>query len=100
MDKYRAKVIFRKFSDGDIIAIFPEEVGTNNPGTCMSYMHIGQHGSCDLIGMTLTNRLARPEEYKDLKAELESEGYDLNILVRIPKDALKIRQAKLKRTRI
>ena len=37
------KVIFRKFKDGEIIALFPG-LKWNNAGDICSYMHIGQHG--------------------------------------------------------
>lgn len=37
------RVIFRKFKDGEIIALFPAIAGTNNYGdTCQSYVHMGQ----------------------------------------------------------
>jgi len=71
-------VIFRKFRDGgDIVALFPEmEEGQN---LCNSYQHVGQHGSASyawLVGGP--NRItvpAKPGEYADLLAELESIGY-------------------------
>ena len=81
-DKEKTKVIFRVFkgyAEGEVIAIFPEELGNNNHWNCASYMHQGQHSSCSpdfLIGVT---RIAKPEEYADLKAELESIGYNLEI---------------------
>lgn len=66
------KVIFRKFKDGDIIALFPALAGSNNPITCASYMHIGQHG--EAVAGTLGTP-ATPEEYADLLAELGRVGY-------------------------
>lgn len=36
-------VIFRKFSNGEVIALFPFHAGSNDPDTCQSYMLIGQH---------------------------------------------------------
>ena len=41
-------VLFRRFPDGDVIALFPylpAECLTAWP--CQSYMHIGQHGAAD-----------------------------------------------------
>lgn len=81
MDKEKTKVIFRKFKNKDIpeiIALFPEQSYRRNYMT-ESYMHTGQHGECDyhaVIGMTTP---AKPEEYKDLKAELTGIGYNLLI---------------------
>ncbi len=68
------KVIFRKWEgDHSVIAYFPEEPGTNDPSTCASYMHVGQHGAagCDIY----TTVPAAPEEYASLKKELESAPY-------------------------
>ncbi len=80
----KTKVIFRIFppsQGGEVIALFPEEPGTNNPGTCMSYMHTGQHGAASVsLGRSL--RLATPEEYAPLKRELESLGYILDVKTR------------------
>lgn len=70
------KVIFRKFKDdGQIIALFPELATTNDPGFCLSYMHIGQHSDADLgiIGETIP---ASHGEYQGLLNELISIGYD------------------------
>ena len=70
--------IFRKFKDeGDIIALFPEEDWGNY--LCSSYQHIGQHGSADYQGVVSISTLATPEEYRELKEELESIGYTLKI---------------------
>ncbi len=79
----KTKVIFRFWKiSNEVIAIFPEEPGNTNPMTCSSYEHIGQHGACNPYGIIQESRLATPEEYKDLKEELESIGYDLTIIKR------------------
>lgn len=69
----RTTVIFRKFKEGDIVAIFPYDI--EHGYYVNSYMHIGQHGSCD-IGIVYTTKLATEEEYKPLLNELISIGYD------------------------
>ena len=74
-------VTFRKFTDGDVIALFPKLLtGQDNQGNqfIMSYMHIGQHGdaSDDLID-ELSPETAN--EYSDLKTELTSIGYELEV---------------------
>lgn len=78
MDTEQTKVIFRKFKDDKgVIAYFPELPGTNDFNTCLSYMHLGQHGSASI---DFSNTLkAYPSEYESLKKELESLGYNLKI---------------------
>jgi len=90
-DTHKTKVIFRRFkNDGSVIAIFPEMPGTNNWAfDCGSYEHIGQHGACS-VHIAEIATLATPEEYKDLRAELESIGYDLEVINRIPQNAWKV----------
>jgi hypothetical protein len=94
-DKEKTKVIFRVFEDGEVIAIFPEELGDSTYWACNSYMHVGQHGACE-PEIISTTRLAKPEEYESLKAELESIGYNLDIKVRYSKSNEKVRMEKLK----
>ena len=40
------KVVFRKWKDGEVIALFPDNTNPYD-GTVMSYMHIGQYGDAD-----------------------------------------------------
>jgi len=73
------KVIFRKFSDGEVIAIFPNELyDWINKDLVMSYMHIGQHGAASK-SLAEEKEIALPEEYANLQEELESIGYVLDI---------------------
>lgn len=76
------RVVFRKWSDGQVIAFFPgDETYRLSHGTaCGSYMHIGQHGEADTA---LMDRLkpATPEEYASLKAELEGEPFGYRFTV-------------------
>lgn len=74
------KVIFRKWPDGDVIALFPEDPGTNEAGTCDSYMHVGQHGAAS-YGLVYDTRLATEEEYASLKRELEAPPYEYKLKV-------------------
>ena len=79
-DKHSTPVIFRKFRDnGEIIAIFPTLPGTNCPNTCMSYMHVGQHGSMD-VSIASIAILVKPSEYIHLKRELQGLGYKLRVI--------------------
>jgi len=80
-DTETAIVIFRRIpgKDGEVIALFPCLPGTNDPNTCLSYMHTGQHG-----GATASQHgwpRATPEEYAPLKKELEAIGYVLDVKV-------------------
>ena len=65
---------------GEVIALFPYEIADKH-GNIVSYMHIGQHGVSSplLIADTVP---AKPEEYADLKRELESIGYVLDVKAR------------------
>jgi hypothetical protein len=72
------RVIFRKFKDGQVIAWLPDVEA--NPGCCMSYMHIGQHGEGNYPADTVP---ADPKEYSELKAELTRIGYTLRVVSRL-----------------
>jgi len=91
------KVVFRKFKEGDIIALFPRLPGTNDPYTCSSYMHTGQHGSTD-PGIVNITELAKPTEYASLAKELRSIGYVLDIKSKITYDDMEYRRKLIKRT--
>lgn len=84
MDKEKTKVVFRKFNDGDIIALFFEISADIYGRFCQSYMHVGQHGGADAKGLFNNTKLAKPNEYESLKKELEEiVGYNLDICNRI-----------------
>ena len=91
-------VMFRKWRNGDVIAMFPYEPGTNDPWTCMSYEHVGQHGSASSDLSPYTSP-AKATEYSALKHELESIGYKLVVLNRMPNQraAKDVRAAKIAR---
>lgn len=75
----KTKVIFRKFPNGEVIALFPELPGSNDLTTCLNYMHNGQHGS----GKATLEGTTRAYAHDWLKAELESIGYNLTVVTRI-----------------
>lgn len=92
------RVIFRKYKDsGDIVAIFPRQLGTNDPHTCACYEHVGQHGSCDPWHMLRLTKAAKPPEFAALKSELESIGYTLELRARMRHHDHKARVKELKR---
>lgn len=78
-DPEKTKVIFRK-SKHEVLAIFPEEPATRDGHECTCYAHTGQHSACDPFISRRGYRLATPEEYAPLKAELERIGYTLHVV--------------------
>lgn len=81
--RYCIKVIFRKWKDGEVIALFPDIPFNTRDYTTMSYVHMGQHGAADYSGVIAETRPATEPEYRDLLAELQSIGYkDLHIVKR------------------
>ena len=84
-----------------VVALFPAELGTYDPYTCGCYVHVGQHGSAEPHHVIRSSRAATPEEYADLKAELEGRpfGYRFKIYQRLQPSFLKARQAEARRLR-
>jgi len=80
-DEQVTKVMFlvneKDPEDSDLFAYFPEEIHNGEFRT--AYSHIGQHGSAH-PKYAEESREATPEEYQDLKAELEGIGYNLEVL--------------------
>ncbi len=77
------KVVFRKWKDGEIIALFPYEPWNHYGHMTTSYMHIGQHGAADYAGVISQTSIPCEHEYQKLLNELRSIGYnDLQILKR------------------
>lgn len=81
MDTEVTRVVFRKWRyqyGGDIIALFPyNRVAL---GECSSYEHIGQHGATSYSVVISRTIPAVPADYQELKAELESIGYNLKVI--------------------
>jgi hypothetical protein len=75
------RVVFRKWNrkNGTVIALFPD-IG-HAPGLVSSYEHVGQHGGADYSGVINHTKPATPDEYADLKKELESAPYNYNLRV-------------------
>jgi hypothetical protein len=74
-------VIFRKDRTGhkDCFALFPELPADVEGLYCTAYQHIGQHCSADYHGCIGNSDPATPDQYSDLRRELERRGYDLDI---------------------
>ena len=73
--KTETPIIFRKWKDADVIAIFPTILGTMDAYTCQMYEHVGQHGAGDPIGVIGKTSPAKPREYSALLKELHQRGY-------------------------
>jgi len=85
-DKTKTEVLFllEAGSKDEVFALFPEEhyyhkkhPDYKNVFSC--YAHIGQHRSCHIDYQKQCSP-ATPEQYKDLFNELESIGYNLEVL--------------------
>lgn len=97
MSKQKTDVIFRQWPDGDVIAIFPGVPGTPDPGSCLSYERIGQHGSADLKAVIRRTRPATGPAAVGLCRELRSIGYDLDIVRRATRRHRRQREEQLRR---
>jgi hypothetical protein len=80
------EVYFRKFPDGDIIAIFPKtKVGHVRYGavwdSVLSYLHSSGHDAANETIVIQQTVPAKPMEYASLVRELRKLGYDLRITV-------------------
>lgn len=64
---------------GSVFAYFPNEDDFDCYGNKPSYAHIGQHSGCSADYASACMH-ASPKQYADLKQELESIGYELNII--------------------
>lgn len=103
-DADKTPVIFRKYPNirgGEVIALFPAELGTYDPRLCSSFVHVGQHGSADPLACIDNTRPAREAEYADLRKELESApyGYRLKVYQRHKREFYKMREAEARRLR-
>ena len=74
-------VIFRKDRDGakDCFALFPELPSDVHGYFCTAFQHIGGHCAADYVGCIANSAPATPDEYAELRKELEGRGYALNI---------------------
>lgn len=80
MEKIKVDVHFRKFKgdyNNQVTAVFPYVTETCSDVAC--YAHVGQHSTCcfDYVGIS---KPATKDEYLPLKKELESIGYEVNVI--------------------
>lgn len=71
------KIDFRR-EGKEILAVFPERV-EDPSGNILCYGHEGNHSVCS-VGYYTKLKKAKPFEYKWMKRELESIGYELQVI--------------------
>jgi len=86
-ERIKVQVVFRKFPEGDVIALFPNEPADRR-GHILSYQHIGQHGGADFSLIQKLEHVSK-KEYMPLYDELVGLGYDLVVSHRIFKNPRK-----------
>ena len=93
----KTKVIFKKCSNGQIVAAFPQIPWDNSPFHLQCYEHVGQHGNGAESYLILLTP-AKPVEYSELLKELKAIGYDVKIAHRFTWHDFNIRKAQLRGT--
>ena len=93
----KTTVIFRKFREGEVIALFPEEPGNHESWTCSSYVHVGGHGSADPFSVIARTRPASPEESATLLEELKRIGYNVVVRHRMSREMVEKRLREIRR---
>ena len=80
MVKEELKVVFRKFKNGEVIALFPT-LKYDDMGNIWSYVHFGQHGAASpsIVGKT---KPATKAEYNDLLIELRGIYTENKLVIR------------------
>lgn len=94
----KTSVMFRKFINGDIVAIFPEEEGDNNLETCMAYFsdNFKKRSYCepnDIINITVE---ATPNEYEKFQQKLKDIGFVMKVVKKITTGMSRKRKNKYK----
>lgn len=75
------KMVFRRWRDGEVIALMPEEPADPNGYLCQSYMRVGQHGAANyehVIAKTVpVSRESVESDLLQLMDELKGIGYQI-----------------------
>lgn len=86
MSENPTPVMFRKWPDGDIIALFPTQVKGPRGKFCSSYASIGGHAVADYSSVIRRTRPATKAEYARVFDELwRCYGYDLKVCKKKPR---------------
>lgn len=78
MEIVKVDIVFRVDENG-VFALFPHDCA-DYKGNVTCYQHVGQHSSADYNHCVANSKVATPEQYADLKAEMESIGYEINVV--------------------
>jgi len=81
----KTRVKFYLDNGGDVFAYFPD-ILTDSKGNNTCYSHIGQHSACS-PNYVKGKKLATPEQFAPLLAELKGQGYE-NLQVIDPRQTL------------
>ena len=87
------KIIFRVYSDGAVIALFPQIPSDIHGYLCQSYLHVGQHGGADPDVVVSQTRLATKREYNPLLKELKQIGYNPVVAKKFTQKDFQIRKS-------
>jgi hypothetical protein len=86
MDLSLVEVAFRmdpESEGGNCFALMPGEASSVvNPNECSCYQAMGGHSGADYAGCIQSSRPASPEEYADLKTQMERMGYVIKVIER------------------
>lgn len=93
MDDVMFRVDTSRDWKGTVFALFPHDV-CDRMGNVTHYQHVGQHSGADYLHCIANSRPATEEEARSLRAELESIGYELNVVKR--RNYTKFRNSYLK----
>lgn len=94
-DYQTTKVIFRVFKGDGVHALFPEEPGTDDPATCLSFSLAGQHSAIDMNKSLHSSRYATMTQAQPLIDALTRRGYKLRVVYRTPPESRQMREAKI-----
>jgi hypothetical protein len=76
-------VVFRRWKNGSLIALFPELPADIHGRYCDAYEHVGQHGGADYFGVIRATRPCSLNEAADLITELRTIGHELKPVKRV-----------------
>jgi hypothetical protein len=77
---YYEKAYQKGMKINSVFAYFPDESNFDSNGNKMCYSRLGQHSACSPAYVAECKQVKRASKYADLKQELESIGYDLEVI--------------------
>lgn len=77
-EKTKVRFLLEGEDNTEVFAFFPE-ISADHNGNKQAYAHIGQHSACAPDYARASDE-ATPEQFADLKTELEGLGYNLEVI--------------------